>query len=139
MSDLFISAIKNANLEQLIGLIKQGENVNQIEDTSGLTALSLACENNDINIVRLLIRNKADVNKSFSDRPLEIACKKGFYEIAELLINYGAAVNEISDNHTTPMHLAVENNHVELIKLLKKHGADLNLRYGSDPFSHCLL
>ncbi|CAG5083560.1 Similar to FPV218: Putative ankyrin repeat protein FPV218 (Fowlpox virus (strain NVSL)) [Cotesia congregata] len=63
--------------------------------------------------------------------PLEFAVNLNAYEIAEFLISQGANVHgedysgEFDD---APMSIAAASNNVEMIKLLMKHGADINVR-----------
>ena len=54
-----------------------------------------------------------------------------FSEIAELLLKAGSDVNDQSGEHcygVTPLHDAAENGHLDVVKLLLKYGASLNLR-----------
>jgi ankyrin repeat protein len=54
--------------------------------------------------------------------------QKGFIDKAELLINYGVDFNIIDEAYkSTPLGLAARWGHVEMIKCLIKHGADVNL------------
>jgi hypothetical protein len=59
-------AVKSGILASVIGLLHFGANPN-IPDLNGNTALHLACENGELNIVTELVRNKADpeaINKA---------------------------------------------------------------------------
>ncbi|XP_044586752.1 poly [ADP-ribose] polymerase tankyrase-2-like isoform X3 [Cotesia glomerata] len=64
--------------------------------------------------------------------PLECAVNMKAYEIAEFLISQGANVHGRDGNdgdlHDSPMGIAASSNNVEMIKLLIKHGADINVR-----------
>ncbi|QLG72525.1 hypothetical protein HG535_0D02330 [Zygotorulaspora mrakii] len=60
---------------------------------------------------------------------LQIACDKGNYDLAKKLIeeeNYD--VNDQDNAGNTALHEAALNGHLELVKLLKKHGADVNIQ-----------
>lgn len=53
----------------------------------------------------------------------------GHVEIARLLLQYGARMNEqASDTGSTALHVAVRNKHLELVQVLLEHGADINMR-----------
>lgn len=58
--------------------------------------------------------------------PLCKAAEKGYYEICNILINYGADVNYTKDNQTYPLKGACESNDINIAKLLIEHGADIN-------------
>jgi ankyrin repeat protein len=58
--------------------------------------------------------------------------KDSFYQIAELLINKGADVNVTTPKWFkgwAPIHWAAEYGNVDMVNLLKKHGANVNLTY----------
>lgn len=48
---------------------------------------------------------------------LHTSVKKGYYQIVDCLINYGANPNSIKDGRTL-LHNAIENGHHEIVKLL---------------------
>lgn len=53
-----------------------------------------ACENNHVEIVKLLLDNNVDVNVQVDKgTALYVACAKGYYKIVELLLKKGAAMN----------------------------------------------
>ena len=52
--------------------------------------------------------------------PLHIAAAKGLTDIVELLLSHGADVNAKA-NGWTPLKAAIENNHPDVAKLLRKH------------------
>lgn len=53
--------------------------------------------------------------------------QKGFVDRAELLLKYGAEIDPIDDEYqSTPLGMAVRWGHLEMVKLLLKHGADPN-------------
>lgn len=54
--------------------------------------------------------------------PIHEACNYGHVELVELLIKYGAKVND-HIGPITPLHDAAQNGHLEVVKLLLKAGA----------------
>ena len=76
-----------------------------------------------VNIVRFLLENRADVNAVVGenlDTPLIWAAKKGYVEIAKVLIAYGANVYDHDEDGKTPLMLALTNGHLETAKFLQK-------------------
>jgi len=47
----------------------------------------------------------------------------GFYEVAELLLSREAKVDLMCENGGVPIHIAVENGHAKMLKLLLQHKA----------------
>lgn len=43
------------------------------------------------------------------------------YQIAELLCNKGASVTSLRSNGDTPLHIAVRNGNIEMLKLFMRH------------------
>jgi serine/threonine-protein phosphatase 6 regulatory ankyrin repeat subunit B len=92
------------------------------------SALGAASVLNKTNVVKLLVKRGADTEipitiggKPFT--PLFAACKNGFTEIAEILIEAGANVNSETSSGETPLHSALYNNDRKTADLLIKHGA----------------
>jgi ankyrin repeat protein len=91
--------------------------------------LHLAAMVGEINAVRYLIRKGVDVNSqnALLHTPLHLAAAIGHVEIVEALVQQGNAELDIFDaRNQTPMHYAVNNKKLEIVKLLLKLGADVN-------------
>lgn len=56
-----------------------------------------------------------------------ITCSAGQSEIVNILIQYGAAVNIQSQNGFTPLYMAAQENHDQVVKLLLNNGANQSL------------
>jgi ankyrin repeat protein len=52
----------------------------------------------------------------------------GFVDIVALLLKYGAMVNVPGCDNITPLHEAVLNNKLDIVKLLVMYGADAEAR-----------
>jgi ankyrin repeat protein len=111
----------------------------------GLTALTLAAREGDIESSELLLRAGADVNQvtEYGWSPLLTATNNRHYQLASLLIDWGADVNLANKGGWTPLYLATDNRNIEggdypvpkadldhlaFIRLLLDHGADPNAR-----------
>jgi ankyrin repeat protein len=106
--------------------------------------LYIASEKGSVNEVKRLLEDKCpEVDVRYDGMtPLLIAADKGWGPIVDLLLKAGAQKNIRIENKEpkpdTPLHLAVENGHVDVAKLLIDAGADLEANspqalIGDDP------
>ncbi|XP_055377542.1 rabankyrin-5 [Condylostylus longicornis] len=73
--------------------------------------------------------------------PLHLCCQWGLTKVLQTLIDHGANVNSIDVDNKTPLHIAIENQHAEIISILLCHpGIDLKIRdkTGNTPFASAL-
>lgn len=70
-------------------------------------------------------------------KPLYWAARRGYIEIAELLLNAGADINGLDGFHDTALITALENGHTDMVKFLVEKGADVNIptSFGVTPFA----
>ena len=96
--------------------------------SDGATPLFLACEQNNMEVVRLLIGKGAPVNLGTNDNltPLHAACKEGHSGVARFLLDAKADFNRTARSGYTAMMLAAENGHAKIIEVLSKYGCDVN-------------
>ena len=96
--------------------------------TGCATPLHIAAARGDINAVKALLEQRADVNKrdKNSSTPLHEAASKGHANIVRLLIEKGADVNAKSKVGHSPLHLAAFAGSLESVRLLVEKGADIN-------------
>lgn len=101
---------------------------------TGSTPLFTATEEGHLEVVELLVRHGADVNRSpqgqiardlhnENQTPLLIACLRNHEAIIRFLIESGANVNVTSERGSSPFLAICQHNNVELARLLMKHGA----------------
>lgn len=110
--------------------IKKGANVNlKAKDNKCDTALHLACKNDDLDAVKILLENNAapnvkNVKKEF---PIHIASTKNSYELNDLLSN-NVNLNVYDQNGYTPiMHSVIKNIQLDVIELFIRKGSNINL------------
>lgn len=61
--------------------------------------------------------------------PLHLCCQWGLVRVLQTLIDHGANVNALDSSNKTPLHIAIENQHEEIIKILLCHpNIDLKIR-----------
>jgi len=104
-----------------------------------------AVERGDIDEVKRLINEGENVNKivyfrafNLSQTPLHIAAEKGYYDIAELLIQKKANINILNNESRTPLHTASQWGHYDVVQLLLDNNAKKNIKdsKGYTPL-HC--
>ena len=98
-----------------------------------------AAERGDLEAVRRLLREGADVNAAQGDgmTALHWAAERGDGEMGEVLIYAGARVDAGTRiGHYTPLHLAARSAHAAMVELLLRAGSDADARTtnsGSSP------
>lgn len=75
------------------------------------------------------------------ESPLHLCCQWGLTKVLQTLIEHGANVNSLDCDNKTPLHVAILNQHEEIIAILLKHPTiDLKVRdkAGNTPFASAL-
>jgi ankyrin repeat protein len=111
-------------------LVKHGAIVNN-QDQKGFTALMVAVQFNNKNMVRTLLELGADPNRLNIYEETALIMATGLLKdinIIELLIQYGAKINIQNKEGNTPLIFAVNNENEPMIELLLKHGADPKIK-----------
>ena len=133
-TSLFIAAA-SGDLEIMRLLLEKGAQVNAC-DKEHCTPLMIASKNSHVNVVKLLIEREADLALQDQDGKTAIhyAVEKDYRdcnsdEILSCLIENGADVNVRSNDDCTPLMVGSRHNcHIDLLKLLVKHGAQIDLQ-----------
>lgn len=101
-----------------------------IDNSRGEIALSYACRDNQLELVRTLIKVGADVNyhNELCETPLMDACSLGRIEIVKELIKNKAGVNCQNGNGWTPLMWSCGFGDIKIVKELIKAKADLNIQ-----------
>ncbi len=137
------------------------QNINELNE-DGLTKLHVAIKNSDINRMKELIKQGADINirAEYNYSPIEYACLNNNYEavkillynkvetkgrgllhiaclngntnIENLLIKNGCNVNEFDKYNRTPAYWAIQGGSLKCLKMLYENGANFKLRKCGD-------
>ena len=103
-------------------------------------ALLEAVEQGNVVRVQALLRAAASPSVHDADglTPLMLAAIHGHREVARVLVDRGARVNDRSARGSSPLMLAIMNRHSGIVRLLCDHGADVNARdqLGWTPLMH---
>jgi len=133
-------------------IIKDPKLINYQEPKFGNTLLMLTIMNQQIKPFRYLLEKKADVNihnnYEGTSALIEAASFKQYdTEFAEILLQYGANVNDIQTEKTEPNKVksvlmkAAKTGKLDLVELLVKNGASVNYQneYGQSALSESLM
>jgi ankyrin repeat protein len=121
----------------------------------GLTALTFAAREGDLESAKLLKAAGADLNQTteYGWTPLLTAANNRHYKLAAWLVENGADVNLANKGGWTPLYLATDNrnieggdfpvskpdmDHLDLIRTLLDHGANPNLRSKDDTLTRTI-
>ncbi|KAF4523418.1 hypothetical protein B566_EDAN007890, partial [Ephemera danica] len=91
----------------------------------GETPLHLAARANQTDIIRILLRNGAQVDARARQTPLHIASRLGNVDIVMLLLQHGAAVDATTKDMYTALHIAAKEGQEEVASVLLENGASL--------------
>lgn len=101
------------------------------QNDKGYTALMLACIDNKLNIVEILLKVGVDVNLQCvkGNNALMYACCYGTSAMVKMLIDAGADVNAQSKFMNTSLRVTVanKNDRKNIVKLLMDHGVNLKI------------
>ncbi|XP_062591956.1 ankyrin repeat domain-containing protein 27-like [Saccostrea cucullata] len=128
--------------DEVSKLIDDGADVNQmglVFQDEPITPLSLACKMGHMDIVKILVQRKADLNQSGHDgkTAMHYACegderrdekKENLLEILGFLIKNGANVEAMNNMRCTPLFSACEMDDVDMVKLLVQSGCKVNVQ-----------
>ena len=102
-------------------------------DNKGFTPLYLAVQQGKIDITRYLLSKKAIISTKTSLRRTlyHKAAYDGNLSILQLLVSHnGTNVNEVDNETFTALHLAVQQNHEDVVKYLLSKEADVAIKTG---------
>lgn len=121
-----MEAIRLDRPESIAELLKLGANI-KLENLQKKTAAYYAVMSNDEESLQKILKAGADIHNIIEDQTLlMLASHKGFYRIANILIQNGAKVNQEGPGGYTALMYAARHGHQELVELLIEHGAHIN-------------
>ncbi|XP_017848794.1 rabankyrin-5 [Drosophila busckii] len=113
-----------------------------IDENKELTAMFLVRNQCDLDTPRQPGPNGEGGDESRDKAsPLHLCCQWGLTKVVQALIDHGANVNALDADNKTPVHIAIENQHEDIINILLCHpGINLKLRdkSGQTPFATSL-
>ena len=105
------------------------KNINH-QNKHGWSPLMTATRRNNLELVKLLLKKGADVNlvNQCGNNALNLACSDQCFDIVKYLLqNTNVNINHQNNHGWSPLMTAVCRINLELVKLLLKQGADVNL------------
>ena len=91
-----------------------------------LSALSQACRENHVDVVKLLLDYGCNPSSPFPNSrecPLTLAAEKGYTDLTQLLLSRSACVETRTKKGCSPLYLACREGHKEIAIMLSKKGA----------------
>jgi len=131
-------AALQGNIDIAALLIEHGADVNA-EPPDGMTALMRALDEGHVEVARLLLESGVDVNRADTDMgrtAIHGACLRGWPDVVELLLEYGAEHSVEDAYGMTPLEYAGRYGHRNVAEVLKGAGAvasDVDENYGRSP------
>uniref|UniRef100_A0A1I8ATV9 ANK_REP_REGION domain-containing protein n=1 Tax=Steinernema glaseri TaxID=37863 RepID=A0A1I8ATV9_9BILA len=113
-------------------LLERGSDINAHIETNRNTALTLACFQGRVEVVRLLLKYNANVEHRAKTglTPLMEAANGGYSAVGKLLLEAGADPNAppVPSSRDTALTIAADKGHYQFVDLLICHGANINAR-----------
>ncbi|KAL1537335.1 ankyrin-1-like isoform X1 [Salvia divinorum] len=122
-------AAKGGRVKIVEFLIEHGAKVS-LANIEGFTALHYALLRGNLELMELLLNNRAPVDAQCVDgTPLQIAVSRGNVEAVKSLLSHGANPNIFYAVVDSPLVIAVKSRSFECLKLLLEFNADPNLYF----------
>jgi ankyrin repeat protein len=118
-------AARDGDLKEVQLLLKAHPDlVSSKDEKYGQTPLHIAAFNDRVDVAKVLLANKADVNAKANNgsTPLHLAAAKGNKDMVELLLANKADVNAVDNDGWSPEHSAVVWEHKDIQDLLSQNG-----------------
>ena len=129
LNNEFIKAVQNNNLSEMKKLLAKGADINYVDNSNNLCALSYAAYLNNIDITLFLIKNGANIegNVKNPNSPIGFAILNNNVNIVELFIKSGIDPNFAwKGRGGTLLTQAVQMGKLEVVMALLRHGANVN-------------
>ncbi len=91
----------------------------------GQTPLHFAIKDENLDMIRLLIKYKADLElkDNYKETALNCAVRTGNIEIVKYILEQGVDVNTQASDSSTPLAYAIQQGDIESVNVLGKYGA----------------
>ena len=100
-----------------------------INPESKVNPLHIACHQNSLDLVELLLKHGAQVNAPTIDgtTPLMIACKNGYLELVNILLQQNQiSLNQVDISGNTSLSIAAQENHDDIVFVLMDAGSNIS-------------
>ena len=125
---VLLMAVAGGNIELAHYLLTKCDvDVNEVAVDDGDTALHAACQKSDRAIVELLLGHGANVHakRKNANMPIHLAAASGNTYVVEQSLAKGVDVDVVGRD-VTPLLMACQEGHIDIIELLITNGADVN-------------
>ncbi|XP_067660340.1 putative ankyrin repeat protein RF_0381 [Haliotis asinina] len=140
LCDLY-NASEFGDFSRVNTILSQGRINTDCQDWIGRTAVMCAALKGHLEVVQLLVTKGANVNliDKFANNILHLACLGGDVDVVKYILSQDMAyIDGRAQRGRTPMMLAAENGHKEVVELLVGEGADMSLvDKQRDNILHC--
>lgn len=119
--DDFLNAVKNGNAREVAQWLNRGVDANTV-DPAGQTVLHLAARAGALDVVRVLVDTRANIDRrnANGETAIMLAALGGHRSVVEFLISKEAQINQPG---WTALLYAATNGHLEIIKILIENHA----------------
>jgi ankyrin repeat protein len=127
-NDLLYDAIVKSDKANVEKLLNEGANPNYVKELKPWLRVSMliaAIDHNDLDIVRLLLTKKANVDyrDGFNTTAIIYAASNGELGLVKLLVEFGANVNDSDGKGNSVLSAAKESQEADLIAFVVSKGA----------------
>ena len=98
----------------------------EVNNEHGWTPLHVATRKGHLQVVKFLVENGAVVD-STGKAPLHLISSQGGKQLLKLIEN-GAQIDAMDNEGNTPLHLAIQNNQIHIVKYLIQNAANINAK-----------
>jgi len=129
----FLEAVSQGNINEMDSLLDENGTLLvdiNTRNESGDTALMIASDHGNLDIVRWLLSYEEDLSlkDAQGNNALIRAANKGYFDVVEELLNKKANINSSNNDNRTALMNASENGYIRVVKLLIKKGSKITLK-----------